>query len=352
MERNSNPIEDYSVNVFSVMPRQPNNSEAQVSDDDKAGATLLFSGVLLGLVGITFTVMGWVKYKGVSHFEWTQLLGPILLSVGVTFLLISVCKFKMLTCKPCSEREERTSGTDQTPHGQSFIFTGISQPITFHGATVVQYIPSYPAQESLGITSANFHQVCSHHGLLPSSGTIIPGPSTPQYYNVYPLDNFTLSVDENPSAYRAVDPRSEWSTDSVKEPKEVLDEDVCCDFSPPPYDKLFPLFVFWLRSEGQFREKRGALTYIPGYGESVCVSLEGKTVSQIRNDLESPETDWLRPERSRAKAPFATRMKGASLAGVAAGLFRVLALQQEGGGPPGSRGPLAALAKDSLARDG
>lgn len=209
MERNSNPVEDYSINVFSIAPGQPTSSGAQVSDDDKAGATLLFSGVFLGLVGITFTVMGWVKYEGVSLFEWTQLLGPILLSVGVTFLLIAVCKFKMLTCKPCSEREERTSGMDQTPCGQSFVFTGISQPITFHGATVVQYIPSYPAQESLGINSASFHQVCSHHGLPPSSGPIIPDPNPPRYYNAHPLDNLAFSAGEDHSAYLAGDTRSE-----------------------------------------------------------------------------------------------------------------------------------------------
>ncbi|XP_015269073.1 PREDICTED: transmembrane protein 174 [Gekko japonicus] len=240
MERNSNPTEDYSINVFSIAPSQPNSSEAQVSDDDKAGATLLFSGVFLGLVGITFTVMGWAEYEGVSHSEWTQLLGPILLSVGVTFLLIAVCKFKMLTCKPCSEREESTSGTDQTPRGQSFVFTGISQPITFHGATVVQYIPSYPAQEGFGINTTSFHQGCSHHGLPPSSGLIIPDFNPPRYYNAYPLDNRAFSADEDHSAYLAGDTRSERSTDSFKEPEAALDEDVYCDFPPPPYEKLFP----------------------------------------------------------------------------------------------------------------
>ncbi|XP_060091790.1 transmembrane protein 174 [Heteronotia binoei] len=248
MERNSNPIEDYSINIFSIAMHQPDNSEAQVSDDNKTGATLLFSGVFLGLVGITFTVMGWAKYEGVSHFEWTQLLGLILLSVGVTFLLIAMSNFKMLTCKPCSEREEGTSGVDQTC-GQSFVFTGISQPITFHGATVVQYIPSYPAQEGLGINSANFHQVCSNHGHPLSSGSIIPDPNPPQYYNAYPLDNLAFSADEDHSACLAVDTRSERSTDSFNEPKGALFEDVYCDFSPPPYEKLFSLPSYILKGK-------------------------------------------------------------------------------------------------------
>ncbi|XP_077203543.1 transmembrane protein 174 [Paroedura picta] len=237
MERNRNPTEN-SINVFSVTRRQPNSSAALVSDGDKAGATLLFSAVFLGMVGIIFMVMGWAKYKGTSHFEWTQMLGPILLSVGVTFLLIAVCKFRMLTCKPSSEREGCPSGMDQV----RFVFTGISQPITFHGATVVQYIPSYPAQESFGINSASFHQVCSRHGLSPASGPIIPDPRPPQYSTAYPLDNLAFSADgEDHSAYLAVDTRSEQSTDSFKEPEEALEEDIYCDFSPPPYEKLFPL---------------------------------------------------------------------------------------------------------------
>lgn len=204
---NSNGAEDFSVNVFSISPCQRSNSEVLVSDDDKAGATLLFSGVFLGLVGITFTVMGWVKYEGVTHLEWTQLLGPILLSVGVTFLLIAVCKFKMLTCKSCNQSEERASDTDQAPSGQSFVFTGISQPITFHGATVLQYMPSY--QEGIGVNSTYFHPVLSHYGLPPSSGPMNAAPSPPHYSNVYPLDNVGFSIDENQSAYLASDSRSE-----------------------------------------------------------------------------------------------------------------------------------------------
>ncbi|XP_062984706.1 transmembrane protein 174 [Elgaria multicarinata webbii] len=239
MERNSSTVEDFSVNVFSVT-HQPNSSEIPVSDDDKAGATLLFSGVFLGIVGITFTVMGWVKYEGVIRFVWTQLLGPILLSVGVTFLLIAVCKFKMVACKSCNQSEERTSDLDPIPRGQSFVFTGIRQPITFHGATVVQYIPSYPTQEAVSVNSAHVQQGLSHSRLPPSSGSVIPAPSPPQYYNVNPPDASVFSVSENHSAYLTVDTRSERSSERLGEPAEMLDEDLCNDLSPPPYEKLFP----------------------------------------------------------------------------------------------------------------
>ncbi|XP_071437476.1 transmembrane protein 174 isoform X2 [Pithys albifrons albifrons] len=44
MEQNNNNVEDFSLNVFSVTPCRPNRSDAQVSDGDKAGTTLLFSG--------------------------------------------------------------------------------------------------------------------------------------------------------------------------------------------------------------------------------------------------------------------------------------------------------------------
>ncbi|KAM6033904.1 transmembrane protein 174 isoform 2-T2 [Chlamydotis macqueenii] len=45
MEQNNNSVEDFSLNVFSVTPYQPNRSDVLVSDGDKAGATLLFSVV-------------------------------------------------------------------------------------------------------------------------------------------------------------------------------------------------------------------------------------------------------------------------------------------------------------------
>uniref|UniRef100_A0A8C1M1M4 Transmembrane protein 174 n=1 Tax=Cyprinus carpio TaxID=7962 RepID=A0A8C1M1M4_CYPCA len=79
------------VNVFSLMPvQEPSSSDNQVSDGDKAGATLLLSGVFLGLVGMTFTAMGWTNYNVSHNYEWTQLLWLSLLSVGGTFMLISI----------------------------------------------------------------------------------------------------------------------------------------------------------------------------------------------------------------------------------------------------------------------
>lgn len=121
---------DVPVNVVSLIPSQaPSYLNTQVSDGDKAGAMLLFSGVVLGLVGMTFTAMGWTIYNFSHSYEWTQLLGPILLSVGGTFVLISICKFQMLSCLSCKQNYgERAPETVPPPplSGPSFIFTRIN----------------------------------------------------------------------------------------------------------------------------------------------------------------------------------------------------------------------------------
>ncbi|XP_038177185.1 transmembrane protein 174 [Arvicola amphibius] len=242
MEHSSNRPEDFPLNVFSVTPYTPSTADIQVSDDDKAGATLLFSGIFLGLVGITFTVMGWIKYQGVSHFEWTQLLGPILLSVGVTFILIAVCKFKMLSCQLCTESEERVLDSDPTSGGQSFVFTGINQPITFHGATVVQYIPPpYGSQEPLGMNAAAYLQpMINPCGLVPSSGAAATIPSPPQYYTIYPQDNAAFVENEGyPPFVGAGNDRPSSDPDRLEGTQ--MEEEDCVRFSPPPYEEIYAL---------------------------------------------------------------------------------------------------------------
>ncbi|KAM8959392.1 transmembrane protein 174 [Lycaon pictus] len=225
MEQAGSHVEDLPLNVFSVTPYTPSTADLQVSDDDKAGATLLFSGIFLGLVGITFTVMGWIKYQGVSHFEWTQLLGPILLSVGVTFILIAVCKFKMLSCQVCREGEERAPDAEQTAGGQSFVFTGINQPITFHGATVVQYIPPpYGSQEPLGV-NATFLQPGS-----PCS----PAPGPPHYYTIYPADNAVFVGDQGGPSTAGGRDRSGPAAHLLEATPPGIEV-----FSPPPYEELY-----------------------------------------------------------------------------------------------------------------
>ncbi|NXU79247.1 TM174 protein, partial [Oreotrochilus melanogaster] len=242
MEQNNNSVEDFSLNVFSVSPYQPNRADVLVSDGDKAGTTLLFSGVFLGLVGITFTVMGWIKYDGITHLEWTQLLGPILLSVGVTFILIAVCRFNMLTCKPCKEREENASDLDQTASGQSFVFTGINQPITFHGATVVQYIPPpYPAQEGIAVSPGYLHPVLSCCGSVSPSASPSPTLGSAHFCPAYLLDNPGFTRDEDYATYPAENNRNQRSRDSSDDPDELLEDYTCDNLLPPRYEEIYPL---------------------------------------------------------------------------------------------------------------
>ncbi|XP_048383993.1 transmembrane protein 174 [Stegostoma tigrinum] len=245
MEQRSSNVEDFPVNVFSVTPCQPRTPGVQVSDGDKAGATLLFSGVFLVLVGITFTIMGWIKYYGTSDLEWTQLLGPILLSVGVTFVLIAVCKFRMLTCKTCKQINESALEIEQTPCGQSFVFTGINQPITFHGATVVQYIPppyASPTQDGITMNTTRLQSLNNAQNTNPADGTTGTTPCPPQYYTIYPLDSTAFAGDDNCPPYQGPENEIIRSEESQDESEATLTADEVPDSIPPPsYDEIFPV---------------------------------------------------------------------------------------------------------------
>lgn len=105
----------------------------------KTGAALLISGVLLALVGVTFTAMGWQQYKADPDFEVIQLLGPVLISVGGTFVLTSVCKFPIFSC--CKNSNEEALVIEPTSPGPSLTFTNTSNPVMIHGTTTMVCLP-------------------------------------------------------------------------------------------------------------------------------------------------------------------------------------------------------------------
>ncbi|CAK6963629.1 transmembrane protein 174 [Scomber scombrus] len=124
-------------------PPLPRQSDSLL-DGEKTGATLLFSGVFITLVGITFTTMGWQRYQDNLSFEWPQLLGPILISVGCTFVLTSICKFGIISCWRSRQWDEDVlvmPVMEQTSAGHSFTLSGINQPIMLRGGTAMLCIP-------------------------------------------------------------------------------------------------------------------------------------------------------------------------------------------------------------------
>ena len=151
------------------------------TDSEKTGATLLFSGIFMALVGMTFTAMGWLS---LDHSQGlSQLMGPILLSVGGSFVFISICKFRLVTCGGCPERPDGDTDptAEQMTPGQSFLFNSIHRPIVFQGATVMQYIPPTYASLTQDVSAAR------------AVALNLP----PQYYTVCPAGNQRFNADDD-----------------------------------------------------------------------------------------------------------------------------------------------------------
>ncbi len=129
-----------ATNPTSVLGGPPARScqPDSLLDGEKTGVALLLSGLLLTLLGVTFTAMGWQHYLDNSNFLWTRLLGPILISVGGTFMLTSVCKFGIFSCLSCRQWDEETLVTpvmEQSLTGHSFTLSAISLPVMLHSVT-------------------------------------------------------------------------------------------------------------------------------------------------------------------------------------------------------------------------
>lgn len=130
---------------------------ASLLDGEKTGATLLFSGASITLAGVFFTIMGWQHYLINPTFDWPQLLGPILISVGGTFILTSICRFKIFfMC--CRRQNEEGPVMEQTASGPSFTFTGMNQQVMLCDTTRVLQVPPVYNFINQEIRQATEHQ--------------------------------------------------------------------------------------------------------------------------------------------------------------------------------------------------
>lgn len=112
-----------------------------VLSGEKTGAFLLFSGLFLLLAGVLFTNMAWQRYQVDSGFQWSQLPGPILIAIGGTFMLTSVCRLTFNSLLPCVRSEGETPAAEQAPGGHSLTLSGVNQQVMLCGGTAVLSIP-------------------------------------------------------------------------------------------------------------------------------------------------------------------------------------------------------------------
>ncbi|XP_054469118.1 transmembrane protein 174 [Anoplopoma fimbria] len=200
-------------------------------ENEKTGDVLLFSGLFLTLLGVTFTAMGWYYYKSNPDFEWTQLLGPVLISVGGTFVLTSVCKFGIIL--PCRERDKSVfmmPVMEQTSVGHSFRLRAINQSTVLYNATAMLCFPAQYNFTTQEVRQARELQNGVHAACPPPNAA-------------HCVDNAAFAAEEEEESsvyYTEIDDRRS-RIEKTYEGGRGDQSDATC--SPPPaYEDLYPSF--------------------------------------------------------------------------------------------------------------
>ncbi|XP_026154144.1 transmembrane protein 174 [Mastacembelus armatus] len=214
-------------------PRQSDS----LLDGEKTGATLLFSGVILALVGITFTNLGWKHYQASSDFVWTQLLGPILISVGGTFVLTSVCKFGVMSwwsCRHWGKEVPVRPEMEQTSRAPFFTISALSQPIMLNSTTTM--LPTPPAYD--GITQ----EVRRASDFLHVSFVDGVHVALPAHDGVNCVGNAAFTSEEEDSPTSCTETYQRRRTEKTEDESGCADESDATCSSPPAYEDLYPYF--------------------------------------------------------------------------------------------------------------
>ncbi|XP_073333664.1 transmembrane protein 174 [Pagrus major] len=198
-------------------------------DRVKFGAALFFTGLFVELVGVIFTVTGWEHYRTNPIFKWTQVLGPILISIGGTFIVTSVCKFGN-SCWPFTQRDEEVPVMEETSTGHTFTLSCINQQVMFSGTTTMLCV-----QPVYNFTNQEVRQTFDFQ-----PGRSVSLAAVPSYESVCCVDNAAFTAEEESSTHNTGTDHRTSRTERTEEERQRDDDSGSTRSRPPAYEDIYP----------------------------------------------------------------------------------------------------------------